>query len=196
MKWIIAVSYSDLVRLTEEKLMSSNVIINPVAYTRNGRRDLEQQVLPFHVDGVASVLIDAPKNAEKIVIRAYYEDMQDPEARSRAELTILAMYNRKDRYLHVSTSTKRAEAGEYAVFHVWTNFHLKSFNYMVIAKEIIVQSGTEKVLGMIHSITTFSVPVSPEMAPVFHMVVYHLANDGEVFTDSVILPVDAINKRK
>ncbi|XP_055943633.1 CD109 antigen-like [Argiope bruennichi] len=192
----IAVSYSDLVSLPEEKLMSSNVIINPVAYTANGRRDLEQQVLPFHIDGVVSLIIDPPKNAEKIVIRAYYEDMHDPEARSRAELTILTMYSRQDRYLQVSTSTKKAQAGEYAVFHVWTNFHLKFFNYLVIAKGIIVQSGTEKVSGMIHSITTFSVPVSPEMAPVFHMVVYHITNDGEVFTDSVVLPVDAINKRK
>ncbi|GIY90987.1 hypothetical protein CDAR_123091 [Caerostris darwini] len=192
----LAVSYSDLVPLSREKLVTSNVIVNPIITTRNGRRELQQIVVPFGTDGVAEVLMDTPKNAEKLTLRAYYEDMHDLDARSRAELTVLPMYSRKDRYLQVSTSTKRAQAGEYAVFHVWTNFHLKTFDYLVTAKGIIVQSGTEKVLGMIHSITTFSVPVSPEMAPVFQMVVYHLTHDGEVLTDSVILPVDAINKRK
>ncbi|GFT53743.1 CD109 antigen [Nephila pilipes] len=192
----IAVSYSDLVPLSEMKLVRSNVIINPVVYTRSGRRELEQQILPFNTDGVVEVVIETPKNAEKIIIRAYYEDLNELETRSRAELTVLPMYSRKDRYLQISTSTKRAQAGEYAVFHVWTNFYLKSFDYLVVAKGIIVQSGTERVYGMLHSITTFSVPVSPEMAPVFHMVVYHITTDGEVLTDSVILPVDAINKHR
>ncbi|GFX67473.1 macroglobulin complement-related [Trichonephila clavipes] len=127
---------------------------------------------------------------------AYYEDMSELDSRTRAELTVLSVYSRKDRYLQITTSTKRAQAGEYAVFHVMTNFYLKSFDYLVVAKGIIVQSGTEKVYGMLHSITTFSVPVSPEMAPVFHIVVYHITSDGEVLTDSVILPVDAINKHK
>ncbi|GFQ90018.1 pregnancy zone protein, partial [Trichonephila clavata] len=192
----IAVSYSDLVPLSEEKLVRSNVIINPVVYTRSGRREVEQQILPFNSDGVVEVVVETPKNAEKIIIRAYYEDLSELDSRTRAELTVLSVYSRKDRYLQISTSTKRAQAGEYAVFHVMTNFYLKSFDYLVVAKGIIVQSGTEKVYGMLHSITTFSVPVSPEMAPVFHIVVYHITSDGEVLTDSVILPVDAINKHK
>ncbi|XP_054721683.1 CD109 antigen-like [Uloborus diversus] len=192
----LAISYHDLVPLPEEKLESSSIVITPTVVTRTGRRDLLQQILKFNKDGVVEVVLDTPKNAEKLVIRAFYEDDEDRQSRARAELTALPQYSKKDRYLQVSTSTRRAKAGEYAVFHVRSNFYLKSFHYLVMAKDIIVQSGTENVLGMINSITTFSVPVAPEMAPVFHMVIYHITPDGEVLTDSVILPVDAINQHK
>ncbi|GFX67474.1 uncharacterized protein TNCV_3463631 [Trichonephila clavipes] len=66
----IAVSYSDLVPLSEEKLVRSNVIINPVVYTRSGRRELEQQILPFNSDGVVEMVVETPKNAEKVIIRS------------------------------------------------------------------------------------------------------------------------------
>lgn len=64
----------------------------------------------------------------------------------------------------------------------------------VTSKGIIVQSGTENALGTIHTITTFSIPVSPEMAPALHTLVYHVTSDGEVLADSIIIPVDAINQ--
>ncbi|XP_035214873.1 CD109 antigen-like isoform X2 [Stegodyphus dumicola] len=192
----IAVSYHDLVPLPPEKLTSSKVVIYPLVITGAGRREMPEKELHFNGEGVIEILLDTPQNAEKLIIQAYYEDDNDRETNAKTELTVLAQYGHKDRLLQISTSTKKAQAGEYAVFHVRTNFYLKSFDYLVVAKGIIVQSGTEKVLGMIHSITTFSVPVSPEMAPVFHVVVYHITADGEVLTDSVILPVDAINKHK
>ncbi|XP_015919307.1 CD109 antigen [Parasteatoda tepidariorum] len=190
----LAISYNDLVPFPEDKLETARVVVNPIVITRNGRRELNQQILSFNSDGVVEVAIDTPKNSERIIIRAYYEDDLEVGSRARTELTVLAMHSRKDRYLQISTSTKQAKAGEYAVLHVWSNFYLKSFHYLVVAKGIIVQTGTEKVMGMLHSITTFSVPVSPEMAPVFHVVVYHITADGEVLTDSVIIPIDALNK--
>ncbi|PRD24950.1 UNVERIFIED_CONTAM: hypothetical protein NCL1_42329 [Trichonephila clavipes] len=70
---LIAVSYSDLVPLSEEKLVRSNVIINPVVYTRSGRRELEQQILPFNSDGVVEVVVETPKNAEKVIIRTIHK---------------------------------------------------------------------------------------------------------------------------
>lgn len=69
----IAVSYHDLVPLPEEKLSTSSVILNPVAVTRNGRRELNQEILSFGSDGVAEILLETPKNAEKLIIRVSFD---------------------------------------------------------------------------------------------------------------------------
>lgn len=91
--------------------------------------------------------------------------------------------------------------------HISVNFailkFLKSSVYIlkldflqVTSKGIVLQSGTETALGIVQTITTFSIPVSAEMAPALHAVVYHVTTEGEVLSDSIILPVDAINQKK
>ncbi|KFM71460.1 hypothetical protein X975_21595, partial [Stegodyphus mimosarum] len=90
---------------------------------------MPEKELHFNGEGVIEILLDTPQNAEKLIIQAYYEDENDRESSAKTELTVLAQYGQKDRFLQISTSTKRAQAGEYAVFHVRTNFYLKSFDY-------------------------------------------------------------------
>lgn len=191
----LAVSYHDFVPLPEEKLSSSVVVISPTAVIGGSHRSLPRDEFKFNGKGILEFDMETPPEAEKLIIRAYYEDRNDG-SRAEARLTVLPYYSQKNKYLQVVTSTKIAQAGEYAILHVWANFYLKTFDYLVSSKGIILISGTQNVLGMLRSITTFAVPVSPEMAPVLHVVVYHTTSDGEVLADSVMIPVHAINKRK
>lgn len=46
------------------------------------------------------------------------------------------------------------------------------------------------------TIKTFVIPLSPEMVPKFQVVVFHVADDGEVITDSMTVPVNSISQHK
>lgn len=45
-------------------------------------------------------------------------------------------------------------------------------------------------------IKTMSVPVSLEMVPAFSVVVYHFAQNDEVISDSIIIPVNSFSYHK
>ncbi|XP_067144276.1 CD109 antigen-like [Centruroides vittatus] len=188
----IAVSYHDFVPLSEERLSTSSLLIESMAIMElGGRRRLLE--IEEHVDstGVLEKSIETPQDAERIEVTARYEDGQ---GRAQTSITLLAHYSERRRNLQITSSTKLAQAGEFAVFHVRSDFHLKSFNYLVVSKGIILQMGSEKVAGLVKSITTFVVPVSPEMAPSLSVLVYHVTNDGQLVADSMILPVNAVNR--
>lgn len=191
----LAVAYHDLVPLPEEKLENTEIIIRPALLTRRGEQNLRQETLHPDKNGIVEVKLSTPSDAERITIQAYFIG-QDKRHQARAELKVLAQYSEKDLFLQISSSTKRAKAGEYAIFHVWANFYMKKFHYLITSKGIVLQSGTESALGIIRSITTFSIPVSAEMAPALHAVVYHVTTEGEVLADCIIIPVDAINQQK
>ena len=58
---------------------------------------------------------------------------------------------------------------------------------------MIIYGGTETVAS---SIKTFAVALSAEMAPSTSIVVYHVAPDGEVVSDSLTFPVNGISRNK
>ncbi|XP_013794547.1 CD109 antigen-like [Limulus polyphemus] len=188
----LAISYDDLVPLSEDKLAESIVQVRPTVELANGgRMELELIEESFEEEGLMTIGFDTPKDATKITLHARYED---PDDEITTELVLLAYYSPKNRYMQITTSTAESSAGEYAIFHVWANFYMKTFHYLVVSKGIIILDGVAKVNGMINSITTFSVAISPEMAPACNVIVYHVTTDGHVITDSVMLPVAAINR--
>ena len=77
------------------------------------------------------------------------------------------------------------------VMHVRTNFYAESFNYIVLSKGIILLTGTQLSSP---TVTTFSITLSAEMAPVATIVVYHVAKYGEVVADSLTFPVNGISR--
>ncbi|XP_022256776.1 CD109 antigen-like [Limulus polyphemus] len=191
-KTYLAISYDDLTPLSGDKLAESLVQVRPNAVLANGgRMDLELIEESFGEKGLLSVEFDTPKDATRITLHANYKDSDDEVT---SELVLLAYHSPNQRYMHITTSTTDAAVGQYAIFHVWANFHMNSFHYLVLSKGILILDGVTKVHGMINSITTFSVSISPEMAPSCHVIVYHVATDGQVIVDSITLPVAAINR--
>lgn len=66
-----------------------------------------------------------------------------------------------------------------------------------MSKEMILLAGKEVLDHTTHaSIKTMSVPVSSEMAPAFTMVVYHIAQKGDVISDAITIPVDNISHQR
>ena len=89
------------------------------------------------------------------------------------------------------------KVGEYAVFHVSSNFPLESFNWMILSKNIILNSGKEFGSEIHPTVTTFSLVVSSEMAPGFHIMVYAITKpDDYLLADSGYFPVQAINRHQ
>ncbi|CAG0890979.1 unnamed protein product [Darwinula stevensoni] len=102
----------------------------------------------------------------------------------------------RNQYIHIFSSTQLGNIGEFAIFHVRSNFYMESFHYLVFSKDILLYAATETIRDVsIPSVATLSIPISSEMAPTFTVVVYHMAVSGEVLADSVMLPVNALNRQ-
>ncbi len=81
--------------------------------------------------------------------------------------------------------------GEYIILHVRTNFVAETFSYIIMSKGIVLLTGQQLSTS---SVTTFSVTLSAEMAPVATVVVYHVAKYGDVVADSFTFPVNGISR--
>ncbi len=63
------------------------------------------------------------------------------------------------RHIHVRSSNRKISVGEYAVFHVKSNFALPYFDWMVVSKNLVLKTGRE-IASEIHPVvTTFSIVV-------------------------------------
>lgn len=104
---------------------------------------------------------------------------------------MLAHESPDNKHIKISTSTKHPSVGEYLILHVQTNFYIDAFNYLIMSKGTVILSGQDI---MQHNIRTFSIPLSPEMAPVATAVVYYVGHKGEVVADSLTIPVNGISR--
>lgn len=64
---------------------------------------------------------------------------------------------------------------------------------MLVAKGIVLACGDQ---DMSDYISTMSIPLSAEMAPVATIIVWHLGTYGEVAVDSLTFPVNGISRNK
>lgn len=185
----LAVTYHDLVKIPEEKLAASNVTISFTTQGGSvGLNDLEMQP---DENGMITAKIDPSEGTERITIRARYRDKDDIV---EADAIAVAQLSPGKKYIQVTTSTTNGIAGEYAIFHVRTNFYIKFFHYLVISKGTVLQAGVHKAYGLLHTITSFSVPLSPEMAPAIKVMVYQISGKGDLTADAVVVPVRGINR--
>lgn len=67
----------------------------------------------------------------------------------------------------------------------------------VISKGVMVYSGREPVTAPgISTVTTFSLPASTEMAPVAHILVWAVTQDGQVVAHAIAVPVNPLGRHE
>ena len=150
----------------------------------------------YRKTGVHRFSFDVPEGTEELFLNANYIDSKNPRT-TQAETTAYASYGPKDKHIHVRSSSKNIAVGEYAVFHVKSNFPMPYFDWIIISKNLIINSGREYGSDIHAIVNTFSVVVSSEMAPGFHIIVYTVKKpDDYLLSDSAYFPVQAINRHK
>lgn len=112
---------------------------------------------------------------------------------SKARMVVLRMQSPEDRVIQLTTSTRSPAVGKYIIFNVQATFFLQEITWIISSKGLLLMSGNEVVRALSH---TFTVAVTPEMAPKAHAVVYTVLTSGEVVADKFTFPVDGISRHK
>ena len=156
----------------------------------------EKSFEEFRNTGVHRFRFKVPKLTEELYLSATYSDPINSRD-TFTETTVYGAYGPKDKFIHVRSSTKNISVGHYVVFHVQSNFPLPSFDWIIVSKNILVASGREYGSDIHPAVTTFSIVVSSEMAPGFHIMVYSvLKPDDYLISDSAYYPVNTFNRHK
>lgn len=205
----LVASFHDNSPLRPTQLRNAVMEIRAEVHSRNGeRQNIDNQYLTqsSEHEGMWSVKMDLrkqfgmrDKNVDNVnrllnsisTMRVFAQIADGEGYRAQTELLMLAHESPNLEHIKISTSTESPKVGEYMVFHVQTNFHIDTFNYIIMSKGIILLTGED---NMQHSITTFAIPLSPEMAPVATALVYHVGRYGEVVADSLTFPVNGISR--
>nr|XP_027238444.1 uncharacterized protein LOC113829465 [Penaeus vannamei] len=141
----------------------------------------------FRKSGMLRFTFSVPKEATNLRLSAVYKD-----DKGTASTTAQAVrpHSRSGRYIHVTSSTTAAHVGEFAICHVRANFRMEKFQYLVMSKGVLIYSATEEVTAAGSDVVwTLSLTVSRETWPRLTVVVIHVAQDGELLTDSVHIAV-------
>ena len=150
----------------------------------------------YRKTGVHRFHFDVPELTEELYLSAYYSDSKNSRD-TYTETTAYGAYGPKDRHIHVRSSTRTIGVGQYIVFHVKSNFPLPYFDWIIVSKNLIINSGREYGSDIHPIVNTFSIVVSSEMAPGFHIMVYTVTKpDDYLLSDSAYFPVQAINRHK
>ena len=155
----------------------------------------EMSFKEYRKTGVHRIKIDVPEQTESIKLVGYYSD---PETNQRiiVDTTAYAAYAPKDQHIFVHSSTRDINIGQYVIFHTKTNFPIEYFDWIIVSKNLILNSGRELGSDIFSHTITFSLVVSSEMAPGFHIIVYTKSIDDYLISDSAFYPVNAINRHK
>ena len=201
-KAYVAVSFNDGTPLPFDRLIYEKLEVRPrIQFFRSGSRSLQPMLVPMTLTtpGLWEISINLKSqlndkrlvdDVHYLVLDAFFKDATGETIRAQ-ELRAYATYSPSERLIHISTSTKRPRVGEYIIFHVRTNYYVKLFSYVIIAKGMILITGREE---MTSSIKTFAVSLSPEMAPTSTILIYDIARGGEVVADALTFPVDGISR--
>lgn len=142
----------------------------------------------YHKDGILEFTFEVPKGAVSLQVHANYVDAEESSA--SASIGGVPVHSPKGRYLHVTTSTLTATVGEFAIFHIRANFPMDWFQYMVVAKGVLIHSETEQVKWSGQEVVaTLSLAIAREMSPRFTLVVMHVAPDNHVLVDTIHVAV-------
>ncbi|XP_075233181.1 CD109 antigen-like isoform X2 [Lycorma delicatula] len=221
----VVVSFQDNEKIPEEILTSSKLQIQATLYSNSGEvtlpaiiagvndnshklkykyesdNQIEELELFFTSfqnenylrDGVLPVKFDTRNDTIRVVISAIFtaSDGTDIESSMEAE----RHHTDSNKYIGVFTSTSDAVVGEYAIFHVKSNFIMDSFQYLVVSKDQILYTGDRKIKESVGlSVSTLEIPLAAEMAPGFKLIVIHHTKAGEIITDSCFLPVEGFSR--
>ncbi|KAK8404354.1 hypothetical protein O3P69_007576 [Scylla paramamosain] len=142
----------------------------------------------YQEDGILEFTLEVPEGARGLEVHANYRDTEG--AAAAASIGGEPVHSPKGRYLHVTTSTVTATVGEFAIFHIRANFPMDWFQYVVLAKGVLIHSETEQVKWSGREVvTTLSLAIAREMSPRFTLVVMHVAQDNHVLVDTINVSV-------
>ncbi|XP_014293821.1 CD109 antigen [Halyomorpha halys] len=202
----IASSFHDGSPLSHNRLESGRMEVSAEVQSGGGVRSFGPRILNMssELQGVWEMKIDlyddlglaGNDNPYEILndvdsMRIYASFKDGEGERAQTELLLFSHYSPSNRHIKVSTTTKDAKVGEYIIFHVQSNFFMESFDYLVMAKGIILHASQEI---MKNNIRTFAVTLSAEMAPAATVLVYHIGRYGDIITDSLTFPVNGISR--
>ncbi|XP_042213944.1 CD109 antigen-like isoform X2 [Homarus americanus] len=168
--------------------------VNEMAWAEREVQDLmhnytrEQYFTEYRETGIYRFQLDIPKDAATLRVDVVYQD-EHTEASTTAHA--YAHYHPGNRYVQVTSSTDEAKVGEFAIFHIRSNFPVHQFVYLIMSKGMLVHSAREVTHGV--DVVTVSVAVASSMAPRFTLLVYVTTDDGEVLADAMALPVKFFN---
>ncbi|KAK7083291.1 hypothetical protein SK128_010002 [Halocaridina rubra] len=170
------VTKQDLLRFDEER---TTRLLQELAYKSTFAR--------YYKEGIFEFSIDIPKEAVSLLLSVTY---QDAMSSASGVAKGVSFHSPNNQYLHITSSTPEAVVGTNAIFHVRSNFPMKKFQYMILAKGILIYSSSEEVSWTgLEGVQTLSVVVAKEMYPRFTLVVVHMTSDGELVTDSMYVSV-------
>ncbi|KPM04684.1 LDL, Prenyltransferase and alpha-2-macroglobulin domain-containing protein [Sarcoptes scabiei] len=189
--------------IRRDRLYTDRIEVSIRVNFKNGQsRSLKNEEIPMSQTdyGVWEIKVNLRKeflNQERllrdvnfITIEAFFKDVDGVTVKTK-ELRAYAAHSPSQRLVQVSTSTMKPTVGQYIIFHVRTNYYLNLFNYVVMSKGIILVAGREEMNSMLK---TFTFTVTSEMAPSSTILVYDIAPNGEVITDSLTFSVDGISR--
>lgn len=125
-------SLPDIVALPMEKhLTSANLEENEWNGSRRYTAEYADilSVERYWKEGVLYFKFDVPPKVSELTLRAFYEDSEGESM--QAKIKAMQHYSPSKKYISVRSDSADAEVGEFAVFHVKTNFILQRFQYMV-----------------------------------------------------------------
>lgn len=195
----IAISYFNGSPLLPGRLTNQTITIKPTCFTEETNIPLDTRsftMSPQYQD-IWKVSIDLKyekidhrrmANIKQVKLEASY---LDHNMVVKAHLDLYSSYSPSNKLIQISTSTLEPKVGQYIIFHVRANYYVGLISYAIVSKGVILTTSREE---MQSSIKTFSVTLSPEMAPSSTIVVYALARGGEVIVDSLTFPVDGISR--
>ena len=102
----------------------------------------EMSFKEYRETGVHRIKFDVPKETETLKLVGYYSDTETNQ-RIITDTTAYAAYAPKDQHIFVHSSTRNVNIGEYVVFHTKSNFPLEYFDWIIVSKNLILNSGRE-----------------------------------------------------
>ncbi|KAK6643489.1 hypothetical protein RUM43_004996 [Polyplax serrata] len=206
----IAVSYQDNTALQAERLRAGRVEVTATVGMHSGRQRIinfdprEDIKMSSQYTGVWELDVDLKSelslgenrlgrgmlnDIRNLKLQVLFRDPLGQDARTEAYLA--THYSPQNRHIKVTSSTQQARVGEYFILHVQSNYYMELFNYIVLAKGMILLTGQE---NMKATVRTFAIPLSVEMAPEATVVVYNVALNGDITADSLTFPVNGISR--
>ncbi|XP_055346458.1 CD109 antigen-like [Paramacrobiotus metropolitanus] len=152
------------------------------------------------LDGMIHLEIPTPKGVSQIVLEAMSTGATphlplpfDSANVSKTKMVVLRAQSPRAAYIQVSTHTLKFLVGHYGIFNVRASYFLPDIVWIVTSKGLVLLSGYEEVRSLSY---TFSIAITPEMAPRAHLVVFNVLPTGEVIADKYTFPVDGISRHK
>ena len=125
----------------------------------------------FREKGLIKYKVDVPQTSEIVKISAKIET--ENHGILQSSTTAYKMKTtQENHYIHVRSSSKEIAVGHFVVFHAKTNFPFEHFDWLIVSKNLIIQSGREYGSNIHPEVKTFSVVASPNMAPGKIIVLY------------------------